>query len=82
MKVKTVIEDRFPKEKVDLEQSLFIIVTLLVDTVFNTILPFAWGVYFAKTQNIIFLILFIFNMLFRIKIYKEDDIAHIKIIRG
>jgi hypothetical protein len=84
MKVKTVIQDRFPKRKIKHKKSKIILALLLFSEVlFNTIFPFAVGVYFGLTKHIFFLILFMFPLFFniRIKIDKNNQI-NFEIVRG
>ena len=79
MKVETVIEPRISKRTK--KNKLIIALILSIDLFFNTMLPFAIGVYFGVTKNLLFLVIFIFLLLFHIKIEYKDEIR-IKIIRG
>jgi len=84
MKVKTVIENRFPKRKIKKKKNKAIIVLLMLsEIVFNSIFPFALGVYFGLTKHIFFLILFLFPLFFqlRISMNKRNEI-NFEIIRG
>lgn len=84
MKVKTVIENRFPKRKIKKNRSkILIALLLLVQTLFNTIFPFTLGVYFGITKHIFFLVLLLFPLFFeiRISIDKKNEI-NFEIVRG
>lgn len=84
MKIKTVIEKRFEKTQIKKPiNKVIIIILLLVQLMFNTIFPFALGVYFALTKHIFFLVLMLFPLLFdiKIKITKNNNI-NFEITRG
>jgi len=84
MKVKTVIENRFEKAKSKKPiNQLIIAILFLVQLIYNTIFPFALGVYFAQTKHLFFIILMIFPIFFsvRIKINKDNEIDF-EIVRG
>jgi hypothetical protein len=84
MKFKTVIQDRFPKKNIKFKRNKLIIALLIFSEVlFNTIFPFAMGVYFGMTKHIFFLVLFIFPLFFniRIRIDKKNQI-NFEIVRG
>ena len=82
MKVKTIIEDRFPRKKVTGADRFIWAVALVAETGINTMLPFAFGFYFATTENLIFLFLFFINILFHVKIRREAKGLELRITRG
>lgn len=82
MKVKTVIEDRFPKRKIKSADRIIWIFSLVAETGINTMLPFAFGFYFARTESLIFLLLFFINILFHVKITKKGKGLELRITRG
>lgn len=81
MKVQTVLLSKIPK-KIPKRSMWVMILALLIELVFNNLLPFMLGVYFAMTQNVIFFGIFIFMLLFNVKIDFTKDKMEIKIIRG
>lgn len=82
MKVKTKIENRFPVRPTHKSQKLVVVLAMLAELGFNTILPFGFGFYFAKTGNLAFLAAFIINLVFSVKITYKNKKINIKIIRG
>lgn len=82
MKVKTVIEDRFPRRKIKAVDRVIWAFSLVAETGINTMLPFAFGFYFGKSSNLIFLFLFIINVLFHVKITKKGKGIELRITRG
>lgn len=82
LKVKTVIEDRFPKKITKSADRIILAISLIAETGINTMLPFAFGFYFAQTRNIFFLIGFIINILFHVKITRKGRSLELRITRG
>jgi hypothetical protein len=82
LKVKTVIEDRFPVKKIKSVDRVIWAFSLVAETGINTMLPFAFGFYFAKTGNLIFMFLFLINVLFHIKITRKGRGIELRITRG
>lgn len=84
MKVKTVIENRFPKRRIrNKKNKVLIALLILVQTFFNQILPFTLGVYFGLTGSTWLFAIFIFMIFFemRISLDKKNEIK-IRIIKG
>lgn len=79
MKFVTKIEKKPDKKQ---KSNLIAVVVLLIDLVFNPILPFVVGFYFAYTTNMLYLLAFFFLIAFQFKIDYHDDKITIKIIRG
>jgi uncharacterized membrane protein len=83
MKVKTIIENRFPIRKVKVLDRLILALSLVAETGMNTMLPFAFGFYFATTGRLIFILMFMLNIMFHIKITKKyRGGIEIRITRG
>jgi len=82
LKVKTVIDDRFPKRKVKSADRFILAVALVAETGINTMLPFAFGFYFAITGNLIFILLFFLNILFMVKVRRKGRKLEFRITRG
>ncbi len=82
MKFKTIIEDRMPKRKIKSADIVILAFSLVAETGINTMLPFAFGFYFAQTHNLFFLFGFIINVLFHIKIRREGRSLELRITRG
>ena len=82
MKVKTVIEDRFPKRQIKSADKVIWVFSLVAETGINTMLPFAFGFYFAQTGNLLFLFAFMVNILFHIKITRKGKGLELRITRG
>lgn len=81
MKVRTVILSKMPK-RVEMQSTPIVVLGLLVELVANNVLPFMLGVYFALTKSILFFGIFVFMLLFNIKIDTDKEKVEIKIIRG
>lgn len=83
MKVRTVIENRFPKRRVrGNKNKLIIAMFILCQTVINQILPFTIGVYFGLTRNVWLFAVFIFMLFFEFRVDTAGKDIKIKIIRG
>jgi len=83
MKVRTVIEDRFPKKppKANMSKGIFAIL-MVTQVIYNQMLPFILGVYFAKTDSIWLFLIFVLFIFFEIRFeYKNNEIK-LKITRG
>ena len=78
----TVIEEKLPKRIIKPVDRFIWALSLVAETGFNTMLPFAFGFYFAKTTNMIFLFFFIMNILFHVRIRRKGKSIEINITRG
>ena len=69
MKLKAVIEDRFPKKRPKLKKDKILIVAFLIlESLFNTFLPFISGFQLAYTRNFIYLIFFLVPLFIHLRI--------------
>jgi len=82
MKLKTIIEDRFPKRKVERADRFILAIALVAETGINTMMPFAFGFYFCLTGNLIFIFFFLLNILFMIKVRRKGRKLELRITRG
>jgi len=68
----------YPKEK---RNKLILAILLLSESVINTFIPFMSGVYFAITQSLIWLILFLLLLVFNLRIVYTGRNVKVQIIR-
>lgn len=86
MKIRTInLNDRIKKVKVEksLSNKLILVLLLVCQIFINTLFPFIFGFYFAKTNSFIFLLLLFFSIIFNIQIeQKKDGEIKIKVLRN
>lgn len=84
MKIKTVIEKRFPENEIkEKKNKIFVALLILSQTIINQIIPFTLGFYFCLTKSLIFLFFFIVMLFFEVRvIFDKNNNVKIKILRG
>jgi hypothetical protein len=81
MKVKTVVLERVGGRKI-IEKSIFVaIVVHLMNIISGVILPFIMGFYFARTQNLLFFLYFLFAIFLEFRMEYKGETLKIRIMR-
>lgn len=83
MKFKTVIEKRPEIRRRKVKKSrLIMAVVIMVNVIFDTLLPFSLGVYFGLTKQMLYFFLFFILLFINIRLDYSGDIVKLTIIRG
>jgi hypothetical protein len=80
VEIKTLYKKKIEKEYCFLDK-IIIVLGYLLETIFNSILPFAYGVYFVFTNNVSFIFIFFLHLIFYLRIFYEDEEIRISFIR-
>ncbi len=82
VKIETKIENRFPEKKLTKFHLLVFIGFTLLEVIFNTLLPFAYGFYFVKTGNLAFAVLILVHIFINVRIKIDEGEVELKFMRG
>jgi len=86
MKITTLnLNDRIEnqKERKSFSDKMLLVLLLVCQVFINTLFPFTFGYYFARTNSFIFLLLLIFSIIFSVQVeHKKDGEIKIKVLRN
>jgi len=83
VKFQTVIEHRLPdKRRLNKISKLFVVASLIFNTIYHKFIPFIAGFYLAETGNFYWVLLFVFVIFFEVHFDTDKETIRLRIVRG